>query len=352
MKTKLLLLGVIALLASCGQKYTITVNCDESADGRPVILYDLKTGEAIDTAIIADGVARFEGRVDKPQLGRMLSPAFPQRTIFVVLENGNIVCDGAISGTPQNDALQQFITEDAESQQSFMEIYRSLDRNDADFAEKVQNLGREMREAHYGICLSAIEKNPNTCVQTAALLNWLPTINDIDEFDKAAAFVSDEDLEYADLQNCIEVNNAKKATAPGQMFTDFTIENGNLDGTSVSLSDYVGKGKYVLVDFWASWCGPCRAEIPNVKEIYKDFAGDRFEIVSVAVWDRHDATLQAIEDLGLTWPQIIDAGEIPTSLYGIPGIPQIILFAPDGTIVARDLRGEHLRNTVANALGE
>ena len=133
-------------------------------------------------------------------------------------------------------------------------------------------------------------------------------------------------------------------------FTDFTIENGNLDGSKVSLSDYVGNGKYLLVDFWASWCAPCIAEIPTLKEVYSKYKGDKFEILGIAVWDKREETLKSLEKHNTTWSQIIDANRIPTELYGIDGIPHIILFGPDGTIVARGLRGDALKAKIAEIM--
>lgn len=137
-----------------------------------------------------------------------------------------------------------------------------------------------------------------------------------------------------------DANDAKIATAEGKMFTDFDI-NG------VKLSDYVGKGKYVLVDFWASWCGPCKREIPNIKKVYDKYAGEDFDVLSVAVWDEPQKSIDTAKTYGVNWNEIIDAQRIPTDKYGIQGIPHIILFGPDGTIVKRGLRGEGIEEEVA-----
>ena len=135
-------------------------------------------------------------------------------------------------------------------------------------------------------------------------------------------------------------NDAKIKTAEGKMFIDFDI-NG------VKLSDYVGKGKYVLVDFWASWCGPCKREIPNIKKVYDKYAGEDFDVLSVAVWDKPQESIDTAKAYGVNWNEIIDAQTKPTEIYGIQGIPHIILFGPDGVIVKRGLRGEGIEEEVA-----
>lgn len=140
---------------------------------------------------------------------------------------------------------------------------------------------------------------------------------------------------------------AASKSACGQMFTDFQAE---YDGKIQKLSDYVGRGKYVLVDFWASWCGPCKAEIPNLIKVYNQYKGDKFEVLGVATWDEPKATLKAIEQMQIPYPQILNAQRAGSDAYGITGIPQIILFGPDGTILKRDLRGEQIEATIKELL--
>lgn len=138
-----------------------------------------------------------------------------------------------------------------------------------------------------------------------------------------------------------------EATQAGAQFVDFEgVDDAN---KAVRLSDYVGKGHYVLVDFWASWCGPCRREIAHLKKVRDTYTDKGLVILGTVVWDEMEDHLKAMKELEITWPQIFNKTEA-TELYGIAGIPQIILFDPTGKIVARDLRGEEINKLLDKAL--
>jgi thiol-disulfide isomerase/thioredoxin len=147
------------------------------------------------------------------------------------------------------------------------------------------------------------------------------------------------------VKSVINALKARKTTAEGKTFIDFSIVQ--TPGDTVRFSNYVGKGKYLLVDFWASWCGPCKREIPNVAKAYKEYHGKNFDVLSVAVWDNPKETKDTAAVYGVKWNQIINAKNIPTDIYGIEGIPHIILFGPDGTILKRNLRGSEIERTIA-----
>ena len=144
----------------------------------------------------------------------------------------------------------------------------------------------------------------------------------------------------------VDMKSEKKSFSPaeGEKFVDFAVE---YNGKTTRLSDYVGRGQYVLVDFWASWCGPCRMEIPNIIAAYNKYKDRGLQVIGIAAWDKPEDTKKAIAEEHIPYPQIINSQKIATDVYGISGIPEIILFSPDGTILARGLRGNQIEIKLA-----
>lgn len=359
MKRTVLIAAVAAMAASCGggsASYTLTGAVDTLYNGAYAYLMH---GDATDSVLVADGTFTFEGRIDTAVMARVVVVKDRKRAVGeVVLEAGaptlaigeqTAVC----GGTPLNEALNAYKEKEAALFSECMNTYTAL-RDDKALSDEERDARIKERYAAFENDYKALNEaffaaNTNNALGVEALLQLAGEKPQFDSLYNVAGEVVRADSRVVKEKQRYE--NLEKTSA-GKMFTDFTICHGAADGSAVSLSDYVGRGKYVLVDFWASWCGPCRGEIPNLAEIYKKYKGDRFEIVGVAVWDERADTEKAMTELPITWPVVYDAQRIPTDLYGINGIPQIILFGPDGTIVARDLRGAAIGEKVAECLAK
>ena len=205
-------------------------------------------------------------------------------------------------------------------------------------------------EKYIDFNLEAAKKNSDNDVAVQVLMNLRGLIEDA-QVDEIISKMTPEMLENEKVAYMKKGLDARKATAEGQMFVDFAVEHVYGYDRSiepqplkkeVKFSEYVGNGKYVLVDFWSPWCGPCRREVPNIKEVYEQYKEKGLEVLSLAVWERkpQSHTIETAAELGMDWLHINNCGTVPTDIYGVEGIPHLMLIGPDGTILRRGFHGK------------
>ena len=351
-------LGVLMLTACDGAKNGFTVNGivpEVVADGEVIHISDFNDGLIIDSVKVVKGSFSFKGTLKEPKAVRLSVGMFYAN---IILEKGVITVDmsdpNSAKGTPLTEEYIEFVSKNEnlieEARGKLMSIDDSL--SESEIVELRQIIVDELFAKIDELPIPYLKKHSDDILGAMVFYTWVQNQMEpsYEKFKEYSDLVGENVLNFGPVRQMAEYYISLGKTAVGEPFVDFTIEKGNLDGTPVSLSDYVGKGQYVLVDFWASWCVPCRMEAPVIAEVYNKYKGDKFNVVSIAVWDNRDATIRAIEEDGSTWSQILDANTIPTELYGIQGIPHIMLFGPDGTIIARDLRGYKLKETVAEVM--
>lgn len=324
----------VGITACSSHDYTVTANFpDDSKSGQTVYLVNYDNGDTIASGIIDSNVVVIKGVIEAPVAANL---CINRAKKLLVLEPGeiNVSVEGNISGTKYNDALSKYIDDLRED----IFAMRALAEEPDLTLQQRDSIYNEVNMLHDNAMTSLYEKNKDNPL---GYLGFIAVTEDksLAEIDSLLAIAPAHYAEFTRVKKYRQAAENVEATKEGKPFVDFTVVAE--DGTEMKFSDYVGKGVPVLVDFWASWCGPCRREIPNIKAIREKY-GDKLVVLGVAVWDKPEDTVNAIEELEIPWQQIINAQRIPTDIYGISGIPHIMIIDGDGTILSRGLQGEQL----------
>ena len=329
--------SILLAAVSCSHKseqYTINGQFEDDNDV-VAMLISSTTGDTIAIDTIREGRFQFVGEAPVATLAQLRVGG--RGLCDIVLEPGVInISREALSGTPLNEKMNDYY-------QKQDEVYKLLESASNDSIKREEAMAQyELLQVYADSIMNANLDNPvgaSFFISNAYELNVDELENILNEHPNLKA--------YSKINKILDQKKLAAETGVGKKYKDFEV---SYDGKTTKLSDYMKPDHYTLVDFWASWCGPCRREIPVIKEIQEQWGPKGLDVVGVAVWDEPAATERAIEDLGIDWPVIINAQTIPTDIYGILGIPCIILISPDGTILARDLQDEELKAAVAEAM--
>ena len=337
-------------LAACESEpsYKITGVAPNMADSTMIYLQKVVGRKLVklDSAMVIKGAFSFSGRQDtavhRYVTGKSEGKRY--RTDFF-LENGqiamNLADESSVTGTPCNDAYHAFLTAFNAAKKEQQAIYATRPENEEQRAEMMKKLNA----THTQMC-DASYNHINLNVTNSVGAYLFPEYVDFLTHEQQKDLLAQMPEEYKSDRQIVKIIQRVELldkTGVGQPFTDFEMTDSN--GKMAKVSDFVSKNKYTLVDFWASWCGPCRAEMPHVIEAYKKYNKQGFGVVGVSLDDDESKWKKSIKDWGMTWPHISDLKGFEcegATLYGINSIPATVLIAQDGTIVARNLRGKAL----------
>ena len=322
------------VMTSCSEKkqYNLTGQVDEQYNESPVLLISMASGDTLATTTVLDGNFTFTGEAPSPELAQIRVGG--RAVGNVVLEPGDILFSSeVISGTPLNEVLSELRKKEQHVTECML-----ANQNDSTKQAEIE----QCYNAYQAYSDSVMMANIDNPVGASLLIEnaYEMQANTLDSVMNAHPSLK----AYARINKILEQKNIAAETGVGKPYKDFEVV---YDGQTQKLSELMQPDHYTLVDFWASWCGPCRREIPVIKEILNEWGPKGLDVVGVAVWDEPEATKKAMEQLDITWPVIIDAQKIPTDMYGILGIPCIMVIGPDGTILLRDLQGQELKDAVA-----
>tara|TARA_B100000809_G_scaffold256408_1_gene296332 strand:+ start:1238 stop:2368 length:1131 start_codon:yes stop_codon:yes gene_type:complete len=354
---------IIALVAvACGNStekalittasFTITASIDSLAYST-AYLAQYKDGGFVksDSAVIEGGTFSFAGSVESPNVQYILFDDSKDRVVLFI-ENSDISIGGVnlqkenikITGSALNTQLEQFIVEVKTYEVELKVIVDEYYAAEAAGDEALLKIADQKYTVQDSLKIAFVEgyiyNNLNSVIAPYLSLRYMMEKN-VAELEKLSNSFAAE-IKNSEYVKIIDERIAlAKGTQVGQAAPLFSMND--KDGNPIALESF--KGSYVLIDFWASWCAPCRAENPNVVAAYAKYHDKGFDILGVSFDEKKDKWLKAIESDNLTWSHVSDLkgwGNAAGQLYGVRGIPHSVLVDKDGFIIAKDLRGEEL----------
>jgi peroxiredoxin len=378
MKNIKFLLGAVlviimpSLLLAQSASYTLNGKVGAlPATAKAYLMYSGAAGRQTDSTAINNGSFSFTGTIDHPLSAYLIinkkgtgikTNAISYITMY--LESGIInvtspdsIDNAKITGGPvnaDNEKLKLALAPTTAKMDALNKEWQAASvetRKSKEFSDDIEKRSDAINQEQKAVYLEFIKANPNSLMSLFALKSYAGAIPDVALVEPVFNSLS-ESVRSTKMGTDYAAEIAKmKKTAIGAIAPDFTMAD--TAGKKVSLHDF--KGKYILVDFWASWCGPCRAENPNVVKAYNTYKDKNFTILGVSLDQpgKKDNWLKAINDDHLTWTQVSDLKfwkNEAAQLYAVQAIPQNFLVGPDGKIVAKNIRGDDLNNKLKELL--
>ena len=325
--------------------------------------------QELDSAKVVNGRFTLEGTTDEPIRATLICmpensshPAILQFFIensdihitgkYAAADYGSPFEDIKVSGSATEDEYKKLIAgaDEFSGRSKLQEEYRKAsEKNDTGSFAALQEKLRESYDKNAEYLREYYDSHPQSYIRLYSLGNSIPGdeqgINNLEKQLKEMDTVMQSSFTAKQILSSIEEKRKGMAIGPGRIAIDFVQPD--IDGNSVKLSDY--KGKYVLLDFWASWCAPCRAENPNVLKAYNKYHKKGLEVLSVSLDTDREAWLKAVKQDGLPWKQVSELKGFKSEAalkYVILSIPTTFLINPEGIIVAKNLRGEVLEENL------
>lgn len=360
---KLFFLMVISLLAiACKQTPNqLILTATGLATTSDIYVFDIADNKPIDTIKVEGG--NFTYTLDITGEPKIL--AITDKTSmmqYLIAEKGNLTLvgdTGVIKGSPMNDRLAElFESYKATGKETQDKIQAKVAAAEAAGRELTESEIAELQILQKGesakiaeIIKKYYEKDKGSILGVFELMliqNHLP----FDEFKSMHEQGGEAAKNFPPFVKMLETKANMGKTKVGAKFIDFEGVNPKNTDETIKLSDYAGKDKYVLLDFWASWCGPCRQAMPEIKALNDKYSSKGLEVIGVVVSDELENHLQSAAALNVTWTQIFDNKDALVALYGIEGIPTLILLDKDGTILVRTHDKQEIIEKVESLLGK